>query len=152
MTTPDLPKHYLSVSGVVLDDAGRVLVIRRRDDGSWQIPGGVLELDESIEAGVVREIEEESGIVVRVDRLSGVYKNMTRGVVSLVYQCVPAGGRERISDESTAVEWLTIEEARHRLDDMFWLRVDDALSGHVRTRTHDGQRLIDDPIGPVDGD
>ncbi|MFI8774877.1 NUDIX domain-containing protein [Gordonia sp. NPDC062954] len=124
--------------------------MKRRDDRSWQIPGGVLELDESIEAGVVREVEEESGIVVRVHRLSAVHKNLTRGVVSLVYRCVPVGGREQVSDESTAVEWLTLEEARNRLNEMFWLRVEDALSGEVRTRTHDGCRLIDDPIGPVD--
>ena len=142
VTTPDLPKHYLSVSGVVLDDAGRVLVIRRRDDGSWQIPGGVLELDESIEAGVVREIEEESGIVVRVGNLTGVYKNLTLEVVSLVYRCRPAGGVERISDESSAVEWVPIPEARERMADMFWMRIADALSGTVATRFHDGEQLL----------
>ena len=40
--TPALPQHYVSVAGVVLDAAGRILLIRRRDNGEWQIPGGVL--------------------------------------------------------------------------------------------------------------
>ncbi len=150
MTEMELPKHFVSVAGVVIDDYGRILVIRRRDDATWQIPGGVLELDESIEAGVKREIEEESGIVVRVGRLSGVYKNLTRGVVSLVYLCEPIGGHARLSDESCAVEWVRADEARSRLDDMFWLRVADALSGQVPTRVHDGRCLIPHPIEPVD--
>ncbi|GAB90160.1 NUDIX hydrolase [Gordonia rhizosphera] len=144
LTEMELPKHFVSVAGVVIDDYGRILVIKRRDDGTWQIPGGVLELDESIEDGVKREIEEESGIVVRVGRLSGVYKNLTRGVVSLVYLCEPIGGHGRLSEESCAVEWVRVDEARRRLDEMFWLRVADALSGQVRTRAHDGRREVGD--------
>ncbi|MEP9395648.1 NUDIX domain-containing protein [Gordonia sp. VNQ95] len=144
MTDADLPKHFVSVAGVVIDRAGHVLVIRRRDNGAWEIPGGVLEVDESVERGAMREIREETGILVRVDGLSGVYKNMTRGVVSLVFRCTPIGGQVRTSDESSAVEWVTVDEARTRLSDMFWLRVADALSGRVATRTHDGHREVGD--------
>jgi hypothetical protein len=42
-----------------------------------------------------------------VERLTGVYKNMTVGVVALVFRCRPESGREQLSDESTAVAWLT---------------------------------------------
>jgi len=42
----DTPEHSVSVAGVVVDDQDRVLVIRRRDNGHWEPPGGVLELDE----------------------------------------------------------------------------------------------------------
>ena len=41
-----MPKHSVSVAGIVVDDHGRVLVIRRDDNGRWEPPGGVLELDE----------------------------------------------------------------------------------------------------------
>ena len=58
------PRHSVSVAAVVLDDAGRALVIQRRDNGAWQLPGGVLELDEPIEAGVRREVLEETGLEV----------------------------------------------------------------------------------------
>ncbi|MFC7745589.1 NUDIX hydrolase [Nocardiopsis composta] len=107
----DLPKHSVSVTGVVVRPDGRVLMIQRADDGRWVPPGGVLELDEAPEAGVVREVLEETGIEVKPERLVGVYKNMALGVVSLAFRCHPVAGGPRESDEAVAVEWLTIEEA-----------------------------------------
>lgn len=83
------PKHSVSVAGIVVDDEDRVLVIRRQDTGDWQAPGGVLELDESFEDGVRREVAEEIGVAVQVERLTGVYKNLTRGIVALVFRCKP---------------------------------------------------------------
>lgn len=60
----ELPRHSVSCVGVAVDDGGRVLVIRRRDNGAWQPPGGVLELDETPEQGTVREVLEETGVRV----------------------------------------------------------------------------------------
>ncbi len=51
----ELPRHSVSVTGVVLDHDGRVLAIQRDDDDRWVPPGGVLELDETPEQGVIRE-------------------------------------------------------------------------------------------------
>lgn len=82
----ELPKHSVSVSAVVIDDDGQVLVAQRRDNGKWQLPGGVLELDESIYQGVRREVLEETGVLVEPERLTGVYKNLTLGVVALVFR------------------------------------------------------------------
>ncbi|WP_344447389.1 NUDIX hydrolase, partial [Kitasatospora nipponensis] len=82
---PSTPLHSVSVAGVVVREDGRVLAIRRADNGTWEPPGGVLELGETVEDGVRREIYEETGIKVTVDRLTGVYKNMTRGIVALVF-------------------------------------------------------------------
>ena len=67
----ELPKHSVSVSAVVIDDDGQVLVAQRRDNGKWQLPGGVLELDESIHQGVRREVLEETGVLVEPERLNG---------------------------------------------------------------------------------
>src|SRR5262245_42920607 len=76
--------HSVSVAGVVVREDGRVLVIKRADNGAWEAPGGVLELDERPEEGACREVLEETGIKVETERLTGVYKNMKRGVVALV--------------------------------------------------------------------
>ncbi|MFF4186910.1 NUDIX hydrolase [Streptomyces sp. NPDC001691] len=136
------PLHSVSVAGVVVRDDGRLLAIRRADNGTWELPGGVLELDESPEEGVRREVQEETGIHVEVDELTGVYKNTTRGIVALVFRCKPAGGVERTSSESTAVDWLTPEEVAEWMSEVYAIRLLDALDGagpHVRS--HDGKRL-----------
>ncbi len=62
---------------------------RRPSADSTTAPGSILELDETPEAGVAREVMEETGIHVEVDKLTGVYKNMTRGVVALVFRASP---------------------------------------------------------------
>ncbi|REE63405.1 ADP-ribose pyrophosphatase YjhB (NUDIX family) [Streptomyces sp. 3212.3] len=137
------PLHSVSVAGVVVREDGRLLAIRRADNGTWELPGGVLELNETPEAGVVREVLEETGIQVEVDELTGVYKNTSRGIVALVFRCKPSGGTERTSTESTAVEWLTPDEVSERMAEVFAVRLLDALDGdgpHVRS--HDGKQLL----------
>jgi 8-oxo-dGTP diphosphatase len=52
----DTPKHSVSVAGIVVGERERVLLIRRRDNGRWEPPGGVLELGETFEEGVRREV------------------------------------------------------------------------------------------------
>lgn len=131
------PTHSVAVAGVVVDDAGRVLVVQRRDNGRWEAPGGVLELGETFEQGVRREVEEETGVDVEVQRLTGAYKNMKRGVVALVFRCRPIGGTPRETDESQQVEWLTIAQVRERLTPAFAVRIEDALLDGVSVRAHD---------------
>lgn len=122
---------------------GRLLAIRRADNGTWELPGGVLELSEAPEAGVTREVFEETGIHVEVDELTGVYKNTTRGIVALVFRCKPSGGMERTSSESTAVAWLTPEEVAECMAEVYSIRLLDALDGNgPHVRSHDGKRLI----------
>jgi ADP-ribose pyrophosphatase YjhB (NUDIX family) len=139
---PSTPLHSVSVAGAVLDEDGRFLVIRRADNGRWELPGGVLELAETPEDGVCREVWEETGIHVEVDRLIGVYKNTTRGVVALVFRCKPSGGTERPSAESTEVAWLTPAEVSERMGEVYAIRLLDALDPNTpHVRSHDGQRL-----------
>lgn len=90
-----------------------------------------------------REVWEETGVHVEVDRLTGVYKNTTRGIVSLVFRCKPSGGVARSSPESTAVDWLTPEEVTERVPEVYAIRLLDALSPNTpHVRSHDGQRLV----------
>jgi 8-oxo-dGTP pyrophosphatase MutT (NUDIX family) len=57
----------------VRDDQGRVLLVRRRDSGNWELPGGRVELGESATTAAEREVVEESGVTIKVTRLAGVY-------------------------------------------------------------------------------
>ena len=140
---PDLPRHSVSVTGVVFRDDGRVLAIQRDDDGRWVPPGGVLELDETPADGVTREVLEETGIQVHADQLTGVYKNMKLGVVTLAFRCSLVGGQSHPTDEAKRVEWLTVYEATRAMPEARAIRVTDALSHEGPfVRVHDGTDLL----------
>jgi len=139
---PATPKHSVSVSGIVVRSDGRVLVIKRDDNGHWEAPGGVLELEESFEAGVRREVLEETGLEVAVERLTGVYKNLTHGIVALVYRCRPAGGQPHATEEAREIRWMTMEEVQSAMVPAFRVRVLDAFEELPRSRAHDGFNLL----------
>ena len=139
----DNPRHSVSVAAVIVDEAGRVLVIRRRDNGKWEPPGGVLELDEAILEGLQREVLEETGLVVEPERLTGVYKNMTKGVVALVFRAHVRAGELRTTDETVDAAWLDRRQVAERLDEAYAVRVLDALDApSAVVRVHDGAKLL----------
>jgi ADP-ribose pyrophosphatase YjhB (NUDIX family) len=136
------PKHSVSVAGVVVDDTGRVLVVRRRDNDAWEAPGGVLELAETPEEGVAREVAEETGMAVEVEELTGVYKNLSRGIVALVFRCRPVGNGVHPTDEASEVRWMTPDEVQAAMVPAFAIRVLDAFDDGPHVRTHDGVNLL----------
>lgn len=135
-------KHSVSIAGIVVRDDGRVLVIKRDDNGHWEAPGGVLELDESFESGVQREVLEETGLAVTVERLTGVYKNLTHGIVALVYRCRSAGGEPHATEEAREIRWMTKEEVQSAMTPAFGVRVLDAFEESPQSRAHDGVNLL----------
>lgn len=136
------PKHSVSVAGIVVRDDDRVLVIKRDDNGHWEAPGGVLELGESFESGVQREVLEETGLAVTVERLTGVYKNLTHGIVALVYRCRPVGGEPHATKEAREIRWMTKEEVQSAMTPAFGVRVLDAFEEVPQSRAHDGVNLV----------
>ena len=139
------PRHSVSVAAAVVRTDGRILAIRRRDNGNWEPPGGILDLDETIEEGVTREVSEETGLLVEIDRLTGIYKNMTHGIIALVFRCHVVNGTPRPTAEASEAAWLTPEDVRERMNPAFAIRLLDALDDHAHgptVRTHDGKDLL----------
>jgi 8-oxo-dGTP diphosphatase len=136
--------HSVSVAGVVVDDQGRALLVRRRDNLHWEPPGGVLELGETIHAGVCREVREETGLAVQPVALTGVYKNMKRGIVALVFRCRIVDGHLMPNDEVSGFQWLSVDEVTNMVDEAYAVRVLDALheNGAPAVREHDGFHLL----------
>jgi 8-oxo-dGTP diphosphatase len=81
--------------------------------------------------------------MIEPGRLTGVYKNMCLGVVSLVFRCRPLSGTARPTEEATQVEWLDRNQITERMASAFAVRLTDALdAGEPRVRIHDGHELL----------
>ncbi|MGH9727374.1 MAG: NUDIX hydrolase [Candidatus Acidiferrales bacterium] len=111
---PERP--VIAVGGVVISDA-RVLLIRRAQpplEGRWSIPGGLLELGESIARAVARELLEETGVQIRALELIEIYEKVLRlpnqppqyHFVILDYLCELKGGNARAGSDVTDVAWV----------------------------------------------
>ncbi|MGI5184014.1 NUDIX hydrolase [Dactylosporangium sp. CA-152071] len=139
------PRHSVSVAAVVTDDGGRVLVIQRRDNGAWEIPGGILELDETPQAGVRREVLEETRVEIEPERLTGIYKTVTAGIVALVFRARLVAGTPAATDEAAAVDWWTADQVTAGMSEVFAVRTLDALRADPTpaVRSHDGRRFVD---------
>ena len=141
----DTPRHSVSVAAAIFDEAGEnVLLIKRRDNGNWEPPGGVLELDEAIEDGLRREVREETGAEIEVGPLTGVYKNMQYGIVALVFRCYATTPAQARSDEADAIAWRPIREALRSMTPAYAVRITDAReTDETSVRQHDGRVLFD---------
>lgn len=143
MTQREFPTQPLiGVGGVVFDDLGRVLLARRAREpllGHWSIPGGLLELGETLVEGVRREVAEETGLLVEpqaivevVDRIyicdgserrnpglelqiSGPQVPQVRyHYVVIDYWCRVTGGDLRPSSDASQVAWVSRGEWKER--------------------------------------
>jgi 8-oxo-dGTP diphosphatase len=135
-------RHSVSVAAAVIDDRGRALVIRRADTGAWEPPGGILELDETIHDGLRREVREETGLEIEPERLTGVYKNMPRGIIALVFRCRVTGGQFQPNAEAAEHRWLTSDQVDDHVTPAFAVRILDAFrDGEPAIRNHDGTQV-----------
>lgn len=113
-----MPRIVQCAGGVVLDDAGRLLLIRRANApgrGLWSVPGGRCEPGESLVDACVREVEEETGLRVRVGTALGQVE--VAGVGDEVYEitdfrCDLVDGSLRAGDDAGEVRWVTLAEFR----------------------------------------
>lgn len=114
---PDAPR--VGVGALVVKD-GRILLVRRGQEplkGRWSIPGGLLELGEALEAGVVREVREETGLVVEpvelIELLDRIHREDTPEgsriryhYVIADYLCRVTGGELCASSDAEEVRWV----------------------------------------------
>src|SRR6266851_7472273 len=110
-----------SVNVVVTNDAGEILLIRRSDNDNWALPGGAVDLGESLVQAAVRETMEESGIECQITGLSGIYTDPAhvllytsngevRQEFSIVLTARATGGQPTPSSETSEVCWAAMSD------------------------------------------
>jgi ADP-ribose pyrophosphatase YjhB (NUDIX family) len=129
-----------SVNVVVTNDAGDILLIRRTDNGNWALPGGAIDLGESVAQAAVRETLEESGIECSITGIVGIYSDPghvilytsngeVRQEFSIVLTARALNGQPTPSGESSEVRWVSVSEvAGYTMDRSMRIRINDFLT------------------------
>jgi ADP-ribose pyrophosphatase YjhB (NUDIX family) len=114
------------VFAVVRDDGGAVLLVRRMDNGLWELPGGRVEVGESATEAVEREVAEESGVAIKVTRLAGISTDPdhliasptgteTRQQFAVCVHAAPVGGVPHPDGSETSdAAWVPADEVSTR--------------------------------------
>ncbi len=107
------------VGAAIFNGKGQVL-LQKRSEGTWGFPGGVMELDESFEEAVIREVREETGLLVSVKRLIGIYSKYSDSYangdvsqpISAFFECLITGGKpECDNDETLELQYFDLNDA-----------------------------------------
>jgi ADP-ribose pyrophosphatase YjhB (NUDIX family) len=120
---PRANKLIPSASAIVTNERGQILLHRRSDNQLWALPGGTMEIGESIGQTVMREVEEETGLQVEPELIVGIYSNPkhvvefadgeVRQEFSICFTCHIVGGEPRTSEESSELAFFTPQEIEH---------------------------------------
>jgi len=128
---PDLIQ--LNFAAAAIADGERVLLQRRADHDAWGFPGGAIELGESAEEAAIREVREETGLIVRVTGLLGVYTKYEQVYpngdaaqpITVFFRCTRVGGHLRVDGgETRALRYFGPQE----LPELFSRQHRDALA------------------------
>jgi ADP-ribose pyrophosphatase YjhB (NUDIX family) len=141
---PEAPKANSlvpSVNVVVVNDADEILMIRRTDNDNWAVPGGAIDLGESVAQAAVRETKEESGIDCQITGIVGIYSDPKHVILytsngevrqefSILLTGRPLGGEPTPSDESKEVHWVSQSDLLGlTMDRSMRIRINDYLRG-----------------------
>jgi ADP-ribose pyrophosphatase YjhB (NUDIX family) len=139
---PSAPKANSLVPSVnvVVVNAGEILMIRRTDNDNWAVPGGAIDLGESVAQAAVRETREESGIECEITGIVGIYSDPkhvllytsngeVRQEFSIVLTARPLSGQPTPSSETSEVRWVPLSEVReYTMDRSMRIRINDYLA------------------------
>ncbi|WP_028782067.1 NUDIX hydrolase [Thalassobacillus devorans] len=108
------PRHIVSAAAIVLNDEGELLLIKGPKRG-WEMPGGQVEIGESLIEAAIRETKEECGLEIEVTRFCGVFQNVKRGICNTLFIGKPVGGKLTTTPEALDVGFFPIEKALEKV-------------------------------------
>ncbi|MCX6727941.1 MAG: NUDIX domain-containing protein [Candidatus Saccharibacteria bacterium] len=122
------PKFTIGCFAVIFDEDNKVLLVHRRDRDLWVLPGGAMETGESPDDAVVREVNEETGLRVRVENLAGLYSKPLEDDILLLFTCKRLDGELTLNNEADKIEYFTIDNIPANTNPRHRGRIQDVLS------------------------
>lgn len=137
MTDSSVLRNFrIAVSALIFDE-GRILLALRRDIGWWNLPGGGMEVGETVEETVHREVLEETGLEIEIEQLVGVYSKPQKQELVLTFRCQVIGGHLIETDESSECRYFLPTELPRTLLPKHRQRIEDALLNQERAVVRD---------------
>jgi len=137
---PQATRIVPAVSAVLCDAEGKFILQRRSDNGLWALAGGMIEPGETVVEALRREVREETGYEIEIERLLGIYSDPhyvieysdgeVRQEFSICFAARVTGGRQSVSAESLAVKSFAESElAALNIHPAIRKRINDYMSG-----------------------
>jgi ADP-ribose pyrophosphatase YjhB (NUDIX family) len=95
---------------IILDENSRVLLCLRTDKDIWNLPGGGVEVGESHWAAVVREVKEETGLDVKINKFLGVTSKPEKSDFAFLFLCMPVSGELTLNNEAKDLRYFSLDE------------------------------------------
>lgn len=126
----DSKARFRVAAFAIIEHKGKYLLARRRDIGWWNLAGGGLENGETVDEGMLREIMEEVGLAVTIERVVGIYSKPRKNEVVITFLCHPApnAGKPRTTEEVSEVRWFTPDALPDKFLPKHRQRLEDALT------------------------
>ena len=103
-------RFKIGAFGIILDNKKRVLLCHRKDYDLWNLPGGIVEINESPWEGVIREIKEETGLKAKIHKLVGIYYKPQKNEIVFSFACKVVSGKIRLNNEADKIKYFEINK------------------------------------------
>src|SRR6266480_2356931 len=145
------PASFRIAVSALIFDGERVLLALRRDIDWWNLPGGGMEVGETVDESLLREVAEETGLEVEIEQLVGVYSKPQKQEIVLVFRCHITGGTLTATEETRECRYFapdalptnTLPKHRQRVEDALLDQQHAVLRAQLTQSAVDQQLLSD---------